>query len=150
MSDPILIPSGATALELIQKIIIDHTTPTLVPGTNIFMGYESDTPVGVGLVYLVMEGAERDPDLTMGTIVAIENYYVHIAVYGDPNDFTTPKQEAMRLRYTIAQVSLGYQALGLRMMYARPIGTVTQLGKDAKERHHFMIKFHVTTEPSYQ
>lgn len=148
MTDPVVLPSGATALELIQQIIRD-VTPGLTPGRNIFMGYETDTPLGLGLVYLVMDGSEDDPELTMGTTVALENYNVQVVVYGDPSQFQVPRKEAMRLRYVIAHRSLDYTALGLRMLYAQPFGTVKSLGRDAKERHHFMIQFSVKTDPSY-
>lgn len=148
-TNPVLLPSGATALELIQKLIFDNTTPVLVPGTNLFMGYEADTPVGVGLVYMVIEGAEEDPGLTFGTAIAYENYSIQVVVYGEPNQYTEPKLEAMRLRYLIAAKGAGYTALGLRLINCTPRGTLSQLGKDPKERHHFMVKFAVMAEPSY-
>lgn len=148
-TDPVLLPSGASALELVQRLIFENTTPALVPGHNLFMGYEADTPLGIGLVYMVTEGPEQEPGLTMGTAVAYENYMVHVVVYGNPHQFTEPRQEAMRVRYLVAAKAAGYTYAGLRLINATPRGTITTLGKDPKERHHFMVKFAIMADPSY-
>jgi hypothetical protein len=143
-----IIESGATALELIQKIIKDNTEPALVEGTSLFMGYHVSDENDPDKVYMVLYGGEMDPEQTMGTIVALEHTRVDVIHYGLPDEFKTVRDEVARLRYIIASQK-DYTALGTRMLCAIPKGNVADLGKDPLERHQFMASFEVITDPNY-
>lgn len=145
---PDIIPSGASALELVQKLIVDNTTPAPVAGVGIFMGYHTSTPDDPARVYMVLPGPDRDPELTAGTIVAIEHTRVDVIVYGQPGEYKDVRNEAARVRYLILSQK-EYTALGLRMLAALPEGGVEDLGRDPLDRHQFMVKFDILTEPTY-
>jgi hypothetical protein len=148
MSDPVLIPGGTNAVEIIQAIIMAGTTPTPVPGTNIFMGYRVAPAAATTLQYMVIEAPGGEPELTHGTIIALEHTMIDVIVYGLPRQIKPARDEALRLRYLIASKA-DQTILGLRMLYAQPRGNVEPLGADPLEHQQFLVRFEVVTEPSY-
>lgn len=143
---PVVDSSGhtPTALELIYDIVL-AVTPGAVPGTDVSVAYRSET---TGLVRFIEE-APGTTQRTMGKAIALEIPIVNITVRGEPTDYQTPKDEALRLRYRIAAYG-EFTSRGLRLLDADPQGsTVTPLGRDLQNREAFQISFAVTTEPSY-
>jgi hypothetical protein len=143
-----LIPSGATALELIYDLV-NANTPGLTPSVNLFLGYEPPSSPTDTLVYFIDEGATPQSEYTMGTIVAVEHQTVDVIIYGVPTDYVSPKRECQRLRYVIASQQ-NYVSRGLRLLYAMPKGNVKSLGRDPNNRAVFMASFECFLDPGYQ
>lgn len=133
-----------TGLELVRDIIAEAGLGQ--PHVDLFMAKDPGT-VQAGIVTLVQE-SDDIPHLTMGTAVAVESQQVNVIVYGDPEDYGTPRARAMRLRYLIAAQS-DYVSRGVRMLAAIPLGNALPLGRDQRERELFSINFTVTWEPLY-
>lgn len=129
----------STALEVIFDAIKAD------PGTTgaTYMGEARDVE---GLVREIKEGDAR-PDLTMGTVVAVEHQVIDIGVRGMPEDYMTPRNEALRLRYLVLSLR-DYESRGLRLLAALPQGHLLPMGKDANRRWMFAVRFEVWMEPS--
>lgn len=149
---PNLIPSGATALEVIADAISAWGYGTL--GEGLFLGIEVDGPVDSAeddftpdAAVFVTEG-EGIPDLTMGTAIALENPTITVTVRGQTGDYVGPKNIAMDIRYKVAALA-DYTSRGVRVLTANPLGSLLPLGPDTEGRHRMTVKFNVTTDPSY-
>jgi hypothetical protein len=79
--------------------------------------------------------------------VAVENNAVTIVVYGDPEDYQTPRARARTLRYLLAAQG-DYVSRGVRMLAAVPRGGALPLGRDALSRELFSITLDVAWEPA--
>jgi hypothetical protein len=84
----------------------------------------------------------------MGTAVALENQMVQVKVRGDAEDYLTPKDRAVRIRYTLAAKG-EHTTRSVRVLALEPIGNVLALGRDPREREEFTANFNVTWEPPY-
>lgn len=129
-----------TALDLVFQIIKSD------PGTtgSVYMGFSPDV---AGLVREINEG-DGAPDYTMGARgVALENTLVEVGVRGNPEDYLTPRNECLRLRYLVSS-KLDYTHNGLRLLWAKPSGFITYLGRDSQRRVQFAIRFECCTDPS--
>lgn len=150
---PNLLPSGASALELVHDIIVANTTPAPVDGVNMFIGYApSTTTLNSGYVYEILEGFQNPkPMITMGMPdIALDIQTVDLQVTAtQPTDSFGPRNECRRLRYVIAGLSLNYVSQGLRMLYAESLGQVTPMGRDSLERPVYMCSFNCWTEPAH-
>ena len=150
---PNLIPSGATALEVCVDAIA--AAGYAVEGQTMFLGLEVDGEVDAAVdsaipdAITIVSEADGVPDLTFGTPVALENPRIQVITRGAPEDYTGPKQQAMRIRYHLASLA-DYTSRGLTMQACIPLGSLLPLGKDANGRHRFSINFTATTNPSYQ
>jgi hypothetical protein len=135
--------SEITALELVGDVIVEAGLGTLA--TDLFLTRDPGT-VTEGLVTIVQEG-DGIPEATFGRAVAVENNAVTIVVYGDPEDYQTPRARARTLRYLLAAQG-DYVSRGVRMLAAVPRGGALPLGRDALSRELFSITLDVAWEPA--
>lgn len=124
---------NATGLELVYDLIKANS-----PTGATFMSY---TPDVAGIVREVVEG-EAPPELTMGPEIAIERQVIDIGVRGTPEDYATPRNEAIRLRKLI-YAAQDYTSRGLVLLAAMPIGGIRPDGRDEQKREQFSISFNV-------
>jgi hypothetical protein len=149
MGNPTIITDPAdgfavTALEVMNDLVV-QLCPGCIPGVDVTMQYDTDTP---GLVRFISELPNGTVQQTHGKAVAYEQPRISIAIRGNPQDYGTPKTEAVRLRYAI--LSQGeYTSKGLRIMGITPYGVIRPLGRDNQGREGIEIMFDVMTEPSY-
>jgi hypothetical protein len=73
---------------------------------------------------------------------------VQVKVRGDAEDYTTPKDRAIRIRYTLAAKG-EHTTRSVRVLNIEPIGVVLHLGRDGREREEFTANFNITWEPPY-
>lgn len=135
--------SEITALELVGDVIIEAGYGTLA--TDLFLTRDPGT-VTAGLVTIVQEG-DGIPAATFGRGVAVENNAVTVIVYGDPEDYLTPRARARTLRYLLAAQG-DYISRGVKMLAAVPRGGALPLGRDALSRELFSITLDVAWEPA--
>lgn len=133
---------GATALNAVYALI---KADTALVGT-VWMNSAPDAASG-----LVREIGEADdmPDLTMGTLIAVERSTIEIGVRGEPRDYETPRNEAARLRYWLLSQK-EFTAAGVTVMAILPRGSIQPVGRDATQREMFVIRFEVMAVPSYE
>lgn len=134
--------TNATALELVADAIVEAGYGTLA--TDVFLTRDPGT-VTSGLCTIVQEG-DGIPLATMGRAVAMETNLVTVIVYGDPEDYTTPRSRARALRYMLAAQG-NYVSRSTTMLAAVPRGGVLPLGRDALSRELFSITLDVSWEP---
>jgi hypothetical protein len=132
-----------TALELVGDCIIEAGYGTA--SVDLFLTRDPGTTTA-GLTTIVQEG-DGLPAATFGRPVAIEHTAVTIVVYGDPEDYTTPRARARTLRYLLAAQG-DYVSRGVRMLAAVPRGGVLPLGRDALSRELFSLTLDVAWEPA--
>lgn len=142
--NPVLItdPDGHTPTAL--DLVIDYIK-SVTPGYAADSIKASYTPDGTGLTRFVEE-IPGDVLLTHGTTVGLEVPRIIITVRADT--YQAAKDETLRLRYLLASVP-AYASRGLDLIAAIPVGTIDDLGKDAKGRQAFETKFDLWTGPSY-
>lgn len=134
----------ATAVNVIYDAI-KNDPAYAAAGGSIWVGDAPSDEAG-----LVREIIETDglPKMTMGLPVALETQQVSIGVRGAPRSYAVPRNEALRLRYTLASLR-NYESRGLRLLTCMPVGGLRHMGKDANEREMFEILFDAVVEPSY-
>lgn len=131
----------ATALEVIRDAIDAQSTDGKT--------YIANAPsAATGIVREIVDDESPSPHLTFGTIVALEPWRVSIGVRGNPRDYATPRNEALRIRYLVASLN-NYTSRGLRLLVALPVGGLRSIGQDSSEREQFSLLFDVIMEPSY-
>lgn len=135
--------TAITALELIGDVIVEAGFGTYA--TNLFLTRDPGT-VTTGLCTIVQEG-DGNPLATFGRGIAVESNAVTVIVYGNSEDYETPRTRARTLRYLIAAQS-DYTSRGVRMHAAIPRGAALPLGRDANGRELFSITFDVSWEPA--
>lgn len=120
----------------------------LTPAVNLFMADEPDSTVDVPGCTVLLTEFDGVPALTMGTPIAVENQMVQVKVRGDAEDYTTPKDLAARIRYTL--VAKGeHTTRSVRVLGITPVGGVLALGRDSRERPEFTVNVNVAWEPPY-
>lgn len=134
--------TAITALELVGDVIIEAGLGT--PAVDLFLTRDPGT-VTEGLVTIVQEG-DGIPAATFGRGVAVENNAVTVIVYGDSEDYETPRARARALRYLLAAQG-DYVSRGVTMHAAVPRGGALPLGRDALGRELFSITLDVAWEP---
>jgi hypothetical protein len=135
--------TAITALELVGDIIVEAGYGTYA--SNLFLTRDPGT-VTSGLVTIVQEG-DGIPLSTFGRDVALESNSVTIVVYGDPEDYDTPRTRARTLRYLVAAQG-PYTSRGVTMTAAVPRGGALPLGRDALSRELFSVTLDILWEPA--
>ncbi len=135
--------TAITALELVGDVIVEAGYGTYA--TNLFLTRDPGT-ISTGLVTIVQEG-DGIPAATFGRDVAVENNSVTIVVYGDPEDYETPRARARTLRYLLAAQG-PYASRGVTMIAALPRGGALPLGRDALSRELFSVTLDIAWEPA--
>lgn len=136
---------AVTGLEIVRDAIVNAGLGTAA--VDLFMGSETDTEEGLPLHILVTE-FDGIPALTMGLPIAVEHQMVQVKVRGLPEDYTTPKDRAIRIRYTLARLG-EHTTRGVRVLNVEPVGVVLALGRDSREREEFTANFNISWEPPY-
>lgn len=137
----------ASALELVRDLIVANTVPAPVDGTNIFVGYMPDTTsqTTVGFVYEIVSPPGATPESTMGAAIAIDHMHVQVQVRGAAMDWHGSMTEALRVRSLIASLSGNYTSRGLTMLWAQPVNSPEDLGRDNAGRIVFGVAFDCST-----
>lgn len=132
-----------TALELVGDAIAEAGYGTLA--VDLFLTRDPGQTT-TGLCTIVQEG-DGIPKATFGLGVAVESQAVTIIVYGEPEDYLTPRARARTLRYLLAAQG-NYTSRGVTMMAATPRGGVLPLGRDALSRELFSLTLDVVWSPA--
>lgn len=138
----------ASAVELIRDLIVANTVPAPVDGTNIFAGYMPDTTTQttVGFVYEIVSPPGAVPESTMGAAIAIDHMHLMVQVRGGPMDWHGSLQEALRIRAVIANLSGNYTSRGLTMLWAQPVNSPEDMGRDSAGRIVMAVSFDCSTQ----
>lgn len=100
-----------------------------------FIGF---TPDKDGLVRELTEDT-GDYQPTFGGI-AIEQPIVEIGLRGNPQDYKTPRNEALKLRRLIANLGTVTRN-DCTVLYFEPLGGIIYEGRDANRRVMFVLRF---------
>ncbi len=107
-------------------------------GTNLFLGVLPESPDSCVAIY---ENAGSSPAFTMGTGGIVIDYpMIQIISRAGREDYPTARDKGDTIRLLLASV-LEQTVSGVHIMRIEPMGSVNQLGVDAKYRPLISVNF---------
>lgn len=123
-----------SAIDAVYQIIVDDN-PALA--TKTFIGFTPSSATGLVRELTEDEGTYKE---TFAPGIQLEMPMVEIGLRGVPEDYTGPRNEAIRLRRLISRVT-DYELEDIRILRFVPEGGILHLGRDEQRRTMFTLRF---------
>lgn len=135
-----MVDDQTSAVDVMYDVIAAAT-----PGIDgwMFIGH---TPDKEGLIRELNEGVDAGTyKATFAPGIAIERPVVEVGVRGLPQDYSTPRNEALRLRRLITKAT-NITLNDVTILHFQPIGGIIYMGRDEKRRVQFALRFEAWME----
>lgn len=136
-------PMSSSAIDVAYAVIVADN-PGAVGRT--FKGFTPGTaPEG-----LIRELTEDSGSFqaTFQPGVAIEQPIIEVGIRGAAGDYTTPRNEAIKLRHLLTTVS-DYVLDDIKVLHFEPIDGIFYMGRDDSKRVMFTLRFKAHVETHY-